>query len=676
MEHDASDRRADRPVEVATDRPPDLATRRPWVVPGLVILLSYLVTSVWIRPQEVGNALQIDYSWKLVLAQAAVNGWQAGRDYLFTYGPLGWVTSGGFHPDLYGLTLALMASVTFAAALLSVGAAFSLRRPVLVGTCLVLMLLARNQGPFYLGVFAAAIVLFTGRRSTRWRWLVPVFLFLAVVSLTKLPLLVLAVVVVMSVAVVAWLRSGSLRTALLIPGGFALIWCVVWLLAGQSLLDIPTWLLGSLQIISGYAEAMGSGGRFQPQIWLSLLVLPLWCTSLLLAPRRGRRPTECLLLVGLAFVFAYLMWKGAYVRCGSASRLWLFCEWLPAAMLLTWVTEDGWPRKKVVRTVLMATAIVLLLVLPFSVVKKPFARITGTGRMFTWAVTRPLWRITTCRTLTKRIACQSKVIALPAIRTYVGDEPVDLLNDNRQGLVVLNRFTYRPRPVFQSYSAYTRPLLETNARHFQGDSAPRYVLLRINSLDSRYPTLDDSLALLEVLRSYRPVMCEKQYVLLENQGPAPSWTSAEPFLRRELRWGERLDLRPYQDRIINASIDLQPTLLGRLMAALYKPPRVAMLVVCGGKAQVYQIVPRISRCGFLLQPRLATFTHLRQFLVGGKQNPRRTEMLIDSLSVDLKDTRLRRCYQNRIVVELTEIPPDELRSLEAGRSWLESELGR
>src|SRR5262249_55861946 len=65
--------------------------------------------------------------------------------------------------------------------------------------------------------------------------------------------------------------------------------------------------------------------------------------------------------------------------------------------------------------------------------------------------------------------------ALPRIKACVRDAPVDLIS-YEQGLVFLNQFHWRPRPVFQSYTAYTPYLLSANARFFQGPKAPAYLI--------------------------------------------------------------------------------------------------------------------------------------------------------------------------------------------------------
>src|SRR6185436_5439341 len=72
---------------------------------------------------------------------------------------------------------------------------------------------------------------------------------------------------------------------------------------------------------------------------------------------------------------------------------------------------------------------------------------------------------------------------LPRIRTAVGREPIDVFGSN-QSMALLNHLNYRPRPVFQSYSAYTPELVELNAAFLESDRAPRFMLFQHEALDN------------------------------------------------------------------------------------------------------------------------------------------------------------------------------------------------
>ena len=57
--------------------------------------------------------------------------------------------------------------------------------------------------------------------------------------------------------------------------------------------------------------------------------------------------------------------------------------------------------------------------------------------------------------------------------------------------IPVNGLLYRPRPVIQSYSAYTPSLQGLNRKHFLGKQAPAYLVMNAQSIDGRnHPDLD------------------------------------------------------------------------------------------------------------------------------------------------------------------------------------------
>ena len=98
-----------------------------------------------------------------------------------------------------------------------------------------------------------------------------------------------------------------------------------------------------------------------------------------------------------------------------------------------------------------------------------------------------------------------KSVVLPRIKAAVGEDPVDLLMTD-QGIVLAMGLHYDPRPVFQSYSAYTPELARRNEAHFANANAPRFVILKMQPIDGRLPMQEDGLALTMLLRRYRPLI--------------------------------------------------------------------------------------------------------------------------------------------------------------------------
>ena len=73
---------------------------------------------------------------------------------------------------------------------------------------------------------------------------------------------------------------------------------------------------------------------------------------------------------------------------------------------------------------------------------------------------------------------------------------------------------WSPRPVLQSYSAYTKELSLQNAAHLLGERAPRNVLFNVQPIDNRLPSLEDGSSWPVLLANYLPSRISNQFVYL------------------------------------------------------------------------------------------------------------------------------------------------------------------
>jgi hypothetical protein len=209
-------------------------------------------------------------------------------------------------------------------------------------------------------------------------------------------------------------------------------------------------------------------------------------------------------------------------------------------------------------------------------------------------------------------------VSNPALQAAVGQSTVDLLN-YEQGIIFLNGLNYRPRPIMQSYSAYTLELSRANWRFFQSEQAPDFVIVRLNTIDSHYPGEDDALALAEFTRSYQVAQTQPDFVLLRRRSPAPA---AREFTRVLLEqhvphYGEGFVVPDGRGHPVWVEIDFRPTLLGRVRALLYHamPPTMTVSLE-DGSGYSFQIIPTTSRGGFFLRPLLLDHSDLAQLVEG------------------------------------------------------------
>jgi hypothetical protein len=191
--------------------------------------------------------------------------------------------------------------------------------------------------------------------------------------------------------------------------------------------------------------------------------------------------------------------------------------------------------------------------------------------------------------------------SLPRIKGIVKDRTVDVFG-YRQGIAILNRMNYVPRPIFQGYSAYTPSLIELNRRHYRSVKRPEFVISQFETIDHRFPTLDDSGVLLELLYHYQPVLNENGWLL---------WKAVDPVQAIEPRLIEKLSAKLGQyvpipeNNVIWIELEAEQTRLGRIAAFLYKSvPIFIELEGDAGQRFRYRIIPSMAGSGWLLNPEL------------------------------------------------------------------------
>ena len=86
----------------------------------------------------------------------------------------------------------------------------------------------------------------------------------------------------------------------------------------------------------------------------------------------------------------------------------------------------------------------------------------------------------------------------------IGNQTVDIFPWNIQ-LLLLNNLNYKPRPVIQSYTAYTSYLEEMNFQHYNSNKAPEFVVYDLASIDGRYAFFDEPKVNLALTKNYKIV---------------------------------------------------------------------------------------------------------------------------------------------------------------------------
>jgi hypothetical protein len=573
-----------------------------WIAVGAVFTLSLL----WrLDTGEPLAANKLDPSWEAVLSWAIGNGKQFGIDIVHTYGPLGFLVPGAsYYPDVYRWFLA--GQVLQAALIAYPLAAVLLRSSIRTRLALLLVyaawlpwMSASTWGVYadswWLLYFASSTVLLSGadRNTVHARFLWPELVLgvgAAAISMIKFSMYPLAVAWLLSNCAAAWLRRDRLSAATLL-GSFAVATVALWLACGQELAGFLPFIRNSLEVIAGYGFAMSKISPEKSLLGLALVLLSGGCIVVQMAIGRDKSALAGLFLLGCT---AYIAWRAGFTRD--------HVNWVLPVLAIVPIYGLAMLGRNVSKT-LWWTSIVLTL-----------AASVLAGRLAEGMLPSPSnWAPAMARAAhnVREFSAPTRLMesrqdqwnkarlqhALPRIARRIGNDSMDVLMHG-QGVALVNRFKYDPRPVFQSYSAYTPKLLELNRAHFVGPDAPLWVVLKLETIDRRLTMADDGAALLAIMRNYRIVFKERGYLLFKRMHTDDS--AHEIAITSDARMGDWIDApAATTGSFVLARFKIEPTLLGKLSEFVFGGAQLHMQVKYGnGKTRQFRVIPAMLSSPF------------------------------------------------------------------------------
>jgi hypothetical protein len=550
---------------------------------------------------------RLDDSWEQGLGVLLTRGAKAGVDYVFTFGPLGYFFTSAYNPELFWwkytweILLKLAMVCVFLRLLKGKGSA----RALAFGLAAVLLFgpAERSQRDGLYGVFQFGLAVSLLESPPHRGRDIAAAVLMAVLAQVKFSLLVPAALY-LCLALIISARRGQYPRLLMLAAAFVSTWLITWFATGQTWANVPAYFRWSWEIASGFGQAMSLAGSLSDFV-LGLAVLAALVTALFLNPCWDTLPRLVALFLSCVML---LSWKQGFTRQDAHHTLAFFSFGLIVAWLI-WGMATKQLASRASRIASLAAMSLSALGI-FTSQGKDLVKSTG-------LVVRNVqeWR-TTAQDLGFPLALKSRLdtaralppsdLLLPKICERVGSQTVDLLT-YQQGLVFVNGLSWSPRPVFQSYSAYTPALLKLNADYYRSSRAPEFVIMLLTSLDQRLPALDDGAALLEILAHYQPLLVEKGCCLLERTKEVANPGRRETQSTQTIRFGEEWAIPEANDRACVLSVRFRPTLYGRL-SEIFRPRPSVSITEKGmdNREATYRFIPSMAETHWLANPALRT----------------------------------------------------------------------
>lgn len=633
-----------------SEKPSEKFSKAFKVIEALAIIAAFI--AVFQPPYSISNT-DGESSWQLAIAYLSMHHFRDGIEWIFTYGPFGGLAVGTYLPGNYWLLIIGHLLITIA--LLYSLWQFSQRfetlwfRPVFIILGAIPFNRISDAGCDVL-VLLAGLNLLLGQPQSLIRTddsvkevskdrsgslgspfsLIAGAIILAAMALTRFTLAVPAIFIALL------LQIQQLRMAFTMRSYRPLIWSsLVWLLvfivgfwvaSGQRVGDLAAYISSSIQVSTGYNANQSFAGPAH-----ELIPGFIACISLLVAIAaawRGSKERR----VDIALLFAsilFIVWKHGFVRHDRHCVIFFFVACIICMALIPAFKPVGRMRRIVISALVIASmmSIPVLTIAEIALYGPPHHRIAGLKPWMSavahGVVERP-FEVT--HVLLQPMVYENKLAKdyeqiyheydLPKVKATVGRATVDVFS-KRLALAIINGLNYKPRLAFQSYNANTAALANHDGEYFAASDAPEYILMQLDTLDERYPTLDDAPALNWILNRYKIMFEEKGFLLMKRM---PATALAAPIDAGEVKTkiGEWTSL-PVSEGYTYATISLHRRPLCGLRTLIFQAPIFyAEFKLDDGSVLSKRIVPPAIDNGFLLSPYVATNDDLVSLYQGHK----------------------------------------------------------
>ncbi|MEO6875655.1 MAG: glycosyltransferase family 87 protein [Opitutaceae bacterium] len=615
---------------------------------GWSALYLIFVAAIFNFPTAPGSGL--DPSWRMVLGYIYEHGMQFGKDVIFTYGPLGFVMGKTFSGLQFWSLIIWQLVLAFIAATVIFWQGRRLSGP----SQLLYYLYFATFGIIYEDALHMIVIVLLGfdlLRHAHERWRYRTALIAAVLALyaeIKFTDLMLGTfVVLVASAYSLWFKRWRESVGLVLS--YVGCFLAIWLLCGQHLANLPGFFEGSWSISQGYQWAMEFPSPLAP-LWKAVIVLLVIVAyafaHLKLNPDKPRAVAN----VAVLAAFIFLNWKHGFVRSDGHMIGFFFCAMIP---MVTYPTLLDDPDR--FRRLHRWTFIAMLLLSVWGIENALWGVSRGAlGQLqarswsniesvIDWKQTRQKYR--------DGLAIERSAADMYQLREEAGDATVDILGVE-QSVALMNRLNYRPRPVIQSYSTFTPLLARLNYDFYASDAAPEYVLLKIQTIDGRLPTMDDSMVLSLLVYRYHFVRIEKGF-LVWKKNPGPF--NAAKFAPKLVRSGTAIVNQPFPLGAESAhplwlKIDLKTSLLGTVRSFLYKPPQVMLkLTFAGATPRTFLMPLPMGRTGFIVNPFIDDAVSYMEFAAS------RSQRMVSTISIEIAPSD-QKYFADSATFDLSELP--------------------
>ena len=190
------------------------------------------------------------------------------------------------------------------------------------------------------------------------------------------------------------------------------------------------------------------------------------------------------------------------------------------------------------------------------------------------------------------------------IISIIGQKSVDIIPHN-VNLIYFNKLNYDPRPVFQSYAAYSENLINLNRRKYESENAPDFIIFSNEVVDNRYAFFDDAGAKIAILENYSVRKSfefkNNSYLLLERKPIKKAFILGEQE-NQTINFYQNYEIKDLNKSYF-VKINIEYSLFGSVSKIIYQPLSLKIIFdLDDGTSREYRAVNSILKSGVIVNP--------------------------------------------------------------------------
>ena len=551
----------------------------------------------------------LDPSWMLTLHWAIQKKMIFGKEYVFTYGPLGFLST----RTLFGISrFYLLIFDLFVIANLLFILRYAIRKYNSIYTllfCLLIVLITSSKLMYRDGIVFILLLIsvFWLNYALKYRFIwimvipsfVTVLLFYIKVNISLIALVIFYGYLIYYLLIEKKNKLGKILIGLMLPG-------LIFLSSVPLKTDLPGYLQAGFNFVDGYNDAMNTGiGEYR--LCTAIAIVIVFFCLILFFTRQFKKDIPVFVTY---CIFSYVLFKQSFVR--SDLHILIFFALLPAFIgiaALFFGKHSLFAKIALVSVCIVCYAIGLSL----NDYSNPLNKYEYLINVFSAHES-------------ENFESKAHLFKLPpAILDKIGQKTVDVI-PGENILLYFNKLNYNPRPVVQSYAVYTPYLSSLNYEKYVSDTAPESLIVSNQSIDGRYAFSDDQKVKLSLITDY---YCDAAFksqnfdYLLFQRKPKNAFITISPPNEEIIKIGEDYTLKD-RDKVYFIKMDIQYSLMGKALRFAYKPFIIWIIFTLeDGSEHRHRVVVPIYKDGIIVNPYIEKESDLFNFVRGDRLNEKK-----------------------------------------------------